>query len=159
MTTVLFPTVLIWAVLIGAVAGSRTMIAPAAVSWAAYGGWLDLSGSWLFFLGHPVSPWVFTAMAVVELVGDKLPSTPSRKLPFPFASRIGSGAVAGAAIGADAGVWIAGLIAGGLGAVAGTLLGYAARRRMAAAFGRDRPAALLEDAVALSVALLVVAAA
>ena len=152
-------TALILAVLIGAVAGSRTLLAPAAVSWAAYGGWLDLSGSWLFFLGHPVSPWVFTVMAVGELITDKLPSTPSRKLPFPFASRIAGGAIAGAAIGANAGAWVPGLIAGGIGAVAGTLLGYEARRRMAAAFGRDRPAALIEDAVALTVALLVVAAA
>jgi len=152
-------TALILAVLIGAVAGSRTLLAPAAVSWAAYGGWLDLSGSWLFFLGHPVSPWVFTVMAVGELITDKLPSTPSRKLPFPFASRIAGGAIAGAAIGANAGAWVPGLIAGGIGAVAGTLLGYEARRRMAAAFGRDRPAALIEDAVALIVALLVVAAA
>lgn len=152
-------TALILAVLIGAVAGSRTMLGPAAVSWAAYGGWLDLSGSWLFFLGHPVSPWVFTAMAVGELVTDKLPSTPSRKRPFPFASRIASGAIAGAAIGANAEAWVPGLLAGGLGAVVGTLLFYEARRRMAAAFGRDRPAALIEDAVALTVALLVVAAA
>ncbi|WP_454020885.1 DUF4126 family protein [Azospirillum sp. Marseille-Q6669] len=152
-------TAVILAVLIGAVAGSRTLLAPAAVSWAAYGGWLDLSESWLFFLGHPVSPWVFTAMAVGELVTDKLPSTPSRKRPFPFASRIVGGAIAGAAIGANAGVWGVGLIAGGLGAVVGTLLGYAARRRMAAAFGRDWPAALIEDGVALTVALLVAAAA
>ncbi|NUB29257.1 DUF4126 family protein [Azospirillum brasilense] len=152
-------TALILAVLIGAVSGSRTLLGPAAVSWAAYGGWLDLSGSWLFFLGHPVSPWVFTAMAAGELVTDKLPTTPSRKRPFPFASRIAGGAIAGAAIGANAGAWVPGLIAGGLGAVVGTLLGYAARRRMAAAFGRDRPAALIEDAGALTVALLVVAAA
>ncbi|CAO3360061.1 DUF4126 domain-containing protein [Azospirillum melinis] len=147
------------AFLIGTVAGSRTLIAPAAVSWAAYGGWLDVSGSWLFFLGHPVSPWVFTAMAVAELVVDKLPITPSRKLPFPFASRIAGGAIAGAAIGANAGFWIGGLAAGGIGAVVGTLVGYAARMRMAAAFGRDRPAALLEDAVALVAALLIVSAA
>ncbi|CAO3441620.1 hypothetical protein [Azospirillum argentinense] len=152
-------TVLLLAALIGAVSGSRTLLGPAAVSWAAYGGWLDLSGSWLFFLGHPVSPWVFTAMALGELVTDKLPTTPSRKLPFPFASRIAGGAIAGAAIGANAGAWVPGLIAGGLGAVAGTLLFYEARRRLAAAFGRDRPAALIEDAVALAVALLVVAAA
>ena len=150
---------LILAFLIGAVAGSRTLLAPAAVSWAAYAGWLDVSGSWLFFLAEPVSPWVFTAMAVVELIVDKLPTTPSRKLPFPFASRIVGGAIAGAAIGADAGFWIGGLVAGGIGAVAGTLLGYAARMRMAAAFGRDRPAALLEDAVALAAAVLIVAAA
>lgn len=152
-------TALILAVLIGAVAGSRTLLAPAAVSWAAYGGWLDLSGSWLFFLGHPISPWVFTAMAAAELVTDKLPNTPSRKRPFPFASRIVGGAIAGAAIGANVGAWVPGLIVGGVGAVAGTLLGYAARQRMAAAFGRDRPAALIEDAVALTIALLVIAAA
>nr|WP_282183970.1 DUF4126 family protein [Azospirillum sp. OGB3] len=145
--------------MIGAVSGSRTLLGPAAVSWAAYGGWLDLSESWLFFLGHPVSPWVFTVMAVGELITDKLPTTPSRKRPFPFASRIAGGAIAGAAIGANAGAWVPGLIAGGLGAVASTLLFYEARRRMAAAFGRDRPAALIEDAVALTVALLVVVAA
>lgn len=147
------------AFLIGVVAGSRTLIAPVAVSWGAYGGWLDVSGSWLFFLGHPVSPWVFTAMAVVELIVDKLPITPSRKLPFPFASRIASGAITGAAIGANAGFWIDGLVAGGGGAVAGTLLGHAVRMRMAAAFGRDRPAALIEDAGALVAAMLIIAAA
>ncbi|QCG95515.1 DUF4126 domain-containing protein [Azospirillum sp. TSA2s] len=150
---------LILAFLIGSVSGSRTLLAPAAVSWAVYGGWLDVSGSWLFFLGHPVSPWVFTAMAVVELIVDKLPTTPSRKQPFPFASRIAGGAIAGAAIGMNTGVWVGGLVAGGIGAVAGTLVGYAARMRMAAAFGRDRPAALLEDAVALIAAVLIVAAA
>ncbi|WP_042694211.1 DUF4126 family protein [Azospirillum sp. B506] len=150
---------LILAFLIGSVAGSRTLIAPAAVSWAAYGGWLDLSGSWLFFLGHPVSPWVFTAMAVGELVVDKLPTTPSRKLPFPFVSRIAGGAIAGAAIGANAGFWIGGLVAGGIGAVVGTLAGYALRMRMAAVFGRDRPAALVEDVVALVAAALIVTAA
>ncbi|MBP2301203.1 DUF4126 family protein [Azospirillum picis] len=151
---------LILAVLIGAVAGSRTLLAPAAVSWAAYVGWLDVSGSWLFFMGHPVSPWVFTVLAALELVADKLPTTPSRKLPFPFASRIAAGAIAGATIvaGSGGGPWAAGLIAGGLGAVAGTLGGYAARMRMARAFGRDRPAALIEDAVALAAALLIVAA-
>ena len=37
-------------------------------------------------------------------------------------------------------------------------IGQLSRQRMAAAFGRDRPAALLEDAVALTVALLVIAA-
>lgn len=151
-------TTLILAALIGAVAGLRTLIAPAAVAWAAHGGWLDLSGSWLFFLGHPVSPWVFTAMAAVELAVDKRPTTPSRKRPFPFASRVAWGSIAGAAIGAGSGVWIVGLIAGGLGAVVGTLLGYAARQRMASAFGRDWPAALLEDATALTAALLIVSA-
>jgi uncharacterized membrane protein len=36
--------------------------------------------------------------------------------------------------------------------------GYALRARMAAAFGRDRPAALLEDAIAIGAAFAVVLA-
>jgi uncharacterized membrane protein len=50
------------------------------------------------------------------------------------------------------------LIAGIVGAVAGTLGGAAVRGKLAATFGKDRPAALIEDAVAIVGALLVVAA-
>jgi uncharacterized membrane protein len=41
--------------------------------------------------------------------------------------------------------WPGGLLAGALGAVLGTLGGYELRRRLAAAFHKDRPAALIED--------------
>jgi uncharacterized membrane protein len=40
--------------------------------------------------------------------------------------------------------------------VIGTLGGRAARGRLAAAFGRDRPAALFEDAVAIGLAAVIV---
>ncbi len=64
---------------------------------------------------------------------------------------------AGAAIGASAGVTIAGLVAGIIGAVIGTLGGYEARKRLVAATGgRDLPIALVEDAVAVFGALLIV---
>eukprot|EP01031_Cornospumella_fuschlensis_P047743 gene47743-58490_t len=43
----------------------------------------------------------------------------------------------------------AGLIAGIVGAVAGTYGGAAARSRLATVFGKDLPAALIEDAVAI----------
>jgi hypothetical protein len=36
---------------IGIIAGLRSLTAPAVVSWAARLGWLNLSGSWLSFLG------------------------------------------------------------------------------------------------------------
>lgn len=144
------------ALLIGVVAGLRTMTAPAAVSWAAHLGWLDLGGTWLAFLGHVVSPWVFTAMALIELVADQLPSTPSRKVPFQFGSRIVSGALSGAAIGIAGGSAMGGMIAGVAGAVIGTLGGSAARGRLAAAFRSDRPAAFIEDAVAVVGAFLIV---
>jgi uncharacterized membrane protein len=144
--------------LIGIVAGLRTLTAPAAVSWAAALGILHLDGSWLAFLGHRVTPWIFTVLALGEFVGDQLPSTPSRKVPMQFAARIVSGAVSGAAIGAHGGMLFTGAVAGAVGAVIGTLGGAAARARLAAGFGKDRPAAFLEDAVAVLGAALVIGA-
>jgi len=142
---------------IGAVAGLRTMMAPAAVCWAAWLGWIDLEGSWLAFLGYRYSPWILTVLALGELVADKLPSTPSRKVPLQFGGRIVSGALCGAAFGVGLGAGaVGGAFAGAVGAVAGTLAGAAARARLAAAFGRDRPAALIEDAVAILGAAIIV---
>jgi uncharacterized membrane protein len=146
------------ALLIGVVAGLRTMTAPAAVSWAAQLGWLDLRDTWLAFLGYAWTPWIMSALAIAELVADQLPSTPSRTVPMQFGARVVSGALSGAAIGAATGSVGGGLIAGIVGAVAGTLGGHALRARLAAAFGSDRPAAFIEDAVAIGGALLIVSA-
>ena len=152
--------IIVLALLLGVVAGLRAMTAPAAASWAAYLGWLNLSGSWLAFLGHPVTPWILTVMALGEIVNDKRPSTPSRTIPPSFAFRIVTGGLSGAAIGVSGGgQLLGGLVAGIAGAVIGTVGGGAARARLAAAFGRDLPAALLEDVVAVVGALLVVWAA
>ena len=149
---------LVFAFLIGCVAGLRTMTAPAAVSWAAHLGWLPLDGTGLAFLGASVTPWILTVAAIAELVADQLPRTPSRKVPMQFGARIVSGAVCGAAFGIVGGSVLVGLIAGVAGAVAGTLVGYELRSRLAQALGRDLPAALLEDAVAIGGALWIVAA-
>ena len=148
----------ILAFLIGGVAGLRAMVAPAAVSWAAYLGWLPLQDSALAFLGYAWTPWIFTIMALGELVTDQLPATPSRTVPAQFGARIVSGALCGAAIGATGGSLVGGLVAGVIGAVVGTLGGAAVRGRLAAAFGSDRPAALIEDAVAIIGAWLIVQA-
>jgi uncharacterized membrane protein len=142
--------------LIGMIAGLRTMTAPAAASWAAWTGALDLGGTWLAFLGLTWTPWVITLLAVGELVNDKLPGTPSRKVPVQFAARVLSGLLAGAAFGTAAGGMAVGAAAGGAGAVLGTLGGAWARGRLAAAFGKDLPAALVEDAVAVAGAALLV---
>jgi uncharacterized membrane protein len=152
-------TVLILALLIGVVAGLRAMTAPAAVSWAAQLGWLHLDGTWLAFLGYRFTPWIFSLAALAELVTDQLPSTPSRKVPPQFITRILMGGLSGGAIGASAGSLIAGIAAGAVGAVIGTLGGAAVRAKLAGLFGSDRPAALLEDAVAIIGAFLIVSAA
>ena len=143
------------ALLIGIIAGLRAMAAPAAVAWAVYFGGLDLSGTWLAFLGNVWVRWILSALALVELVTDQLPSTPSRKVPVQFGARILMGALSGAGIGAAGGAWFGGLLAGVVGAVLGTLGGHAFRARLAAAFGSDRPAAFVEDAVAVSGALII----
>jgi len=146
------------ALIAGLVAGLRTLTAPAAVSWAARLGFLHLDGTWLAFMGYAWTPWIFTALAVVELITDQLPSTPSRKVPLQFGARLVSGALCGATLGGSGGAWIAGLVAGVIGAVIGTYGGAEVRARMAKAFGRDRPAALIEDAAAIALAVIVVAA-
>jgi uncharacterized membrane protein len=152
-------TILVLALLIGVVAGLRTMTAPAAVSWAAYLGRLDLGESPLAFLGYAWTPYIVTVLAAAELVTDQLPSTPSRKVPVQFGARIIVGAVAGAAVGISGGQWVGGLVAGAIGAVVGTLGGYELRTRLVAATGgRDLPIALLEDGVAIVGAILVVSA-
>jgi len=144
------------AFLIGLVAGLRAMTAPAAVSWAARLGWLNLQGTPLAWMGAAVTAWIFTIAALAELINDKLPKTGSRKAPPAFAARILMGALCGAALGAAGGSLAAGLMAGALGAVAGTLGGYELRARLARAAGRDLPIALLEDAAAIALAIWVV---
>ncbi len=149
---------LLLAFLIGIIAGLRAMTAPAAVAWAAALGWFDVSQTPLAFMGYRWAPWVFTLLAVVELITDQLPSTPSRKVPMQFAARLIMGGLAGATIGVTGVSLIGGLIAGVVGAGIGTFGGAAARGKLAAAFGKDTPAALIEDAVAIIGALIIVGA-
>ncbi|WP_255503248.1 hypothetical protein [Cupriavidus sp. UME77] len=85
-------TLYLLSLFIGIVAGLRAMTAPAAVSWAVHTGLLDLSGSWLAFMGYRFTPWIFSVLAGVELITDKLPGTPSRKVPPQFGARVLSGA-------------------------------------------------------------------
>jgi uncharacterized membrane protein len=150
-------TAIVLPLLIGVVAGLRAMTAPAAVSLAARAGWLDLSTTSLAFLGYAYTPWIFAVLALVELVTDQLPTTPSRTVPIQFGTRILMGGLTGGAIGASGGTLVTGLITGVVGAVIGTLGGRAFRARLAAAFGSDRPAAVIEDLIAIGGAFLIVA--
>jgi uncharacterized membrane protein len=149
-------SVYLLAVFLGVVTGMRTMAAPTAVSIAARLGAVDVSGTWFAWLGAAVTPWILGLFAIVELVLDQHPSTPSRKAPIGFTARILAGMLAGGAIAAAGGSMVGGAVAGAMGAVVGTLAGYALRVRLAKAFGRDRPAAFIEDAIAYLGAAIVV---
>jgi uncharacterized membrane protein len=142
--------------LIGIVAGSRAMMAPAAIAWGARLGWIDLAPTWAAFMASGWALAIFSVLALSELVTDQLPSTPSRKTPPAFGARIVSGGFTGAILGTLAGLTVLGLVAGIVGGVIGTLGGAALRGRLAAVFGSDRPAAILEDAAAIVLALVAI---
>lgn len=150
-------SIYVLAFLIGVVAGLRSMTAPAVVIWGARLGWLRPEGSWLAPIDAPIAAYIASALAIAELIADKLPKTPSRKALGPFIARILFGAMCGAALGAQSDSLLGGVVAGALGAVAGTLGGYEARRRLVSAIGgKDFPIALLEDAIAIGGAFLIV---
>ena len=141
---------------IGVVAGLRALTPLALVAWAARLHDWPLIGTHLAWIGNAFMPWVFTVLAVGEIINDKLPATPSRKVPPQFIARVVSGALCGAVVGAAQDFLAIGLLAGALGAVAGTLGGAAIRGKLAASFGKDLPVALLEDLVAIGLGIAVV---
>ena len=141
--------VLLLALLIGAVAGLRALTAPAVVAWAAMLHWINLDGTWVQWLGHPITVAVLTVLALGELVTDQLPKTPSRLVPVQFITRLITGGFAGAALATAWGYPFGGLGAGLIGAVLGTLGGYQLRRKLSDREGLDLPVAMTEDVVAV----------
>jgi uncharacterized membrane protein len=98
---------------------------------------------------------IFTVLAVVEFIGDQLPSTPPRTGAVGLSARIVTGALTGAclAVAGNAGLWW-GAIAGIVGAVAGAYGGYHARVGLVRSLRvRDFVVALPEDAIAIGLGL------
>ncbi|CPR04400.1 putative integral membrane protein [Mycobacterium bohemicum DSM 44277] len=142
--------VLLMALLIGVVAGLRSLTAPTVVAWAAWLGWINLHGTWASWVGNIITALILTVLAIGELVMDKRPTTPPRTAGPSFTARMVLGAFAAAALGAAWHYTFSSLGAGVIGAVIGTLGGYHARRRLVAARGgHDLPVALVEDAIAI----------
>lgn len=95
---------LLFALLIGIVAGLRAMTPLAVLAWGAMLGWINLAdapphGQWSSWLGNIIAVIVLSLLALGELVTDQLPKTPSRRVPSQFGARIVIGALAGAVIG------------------------------------------------------------
>ncbi|MBD0270367.1 MAG: hypothetical protein ICV73_00435 [Acetobacteraceae bacterium] len=137
---------------IGFVAGLRSMSAGAALAWAAS-------------LGRTRSGWVpngvrssrglLTAAALAEMAGDKMPFAPDRRIAISVLVRLVLGAAGGAAL-AGRGMKVTdGALAGMAGAVAGTLLGRAARGGEPLS-GGGWSRGLAEDAVAAGLAAVLV---
>lgn len=144
---------LVFALLIGVVAGLRAVTPLAVLAWGVFLGWINLAdaphGGWAAWMGSLIAVIIFSVLAIGELVTDQLPKTPSRKVPMQFVTRLVVGAFAGAVIGTPFGHIFSAIGAGMVGAVLGTLGGAQLRGALAARFGRDLPAALIEDAIAV----------
>ena len=141
---------------IGLVAGLRSLTAPAVVAWAANLGWINLHNSPLAFMGSKWTVVIFTALAVVELVADQLPSTPARTAAIGLSARIVTGALTGACLAAagNAALWL-GAVAGIVGAIAGTFGGYYARVGLVRSLRvPDFVIAIPEDVIAIGLGLL-----
>ncbi|HXV84207.1 MAG TPA: DUF4126 family protein [Candidatus Binatia bacterium] len=148
---------LLLAFLIGLFGGLRSLTAPAATAWAVYLGWLPLEHP-LALIGSLPSVLIFSVLALVELVADKLPQTPSRTAPPGLIARILMGGLAGACVAAGGayGVFV-GTVLGAIGGVVGCFAGYHARKSLVKAVGvRDIYVALFEDLVAIAGSLYVV---
>jgi uncharacterized membrane protein len=123
---------------IGAVAGLRSMTAPAATLRSARNRWAPLA----------------TALAAGEYLADKLPQTPSRLFPPALIFRILSGGYCGGEIAARGKASrVGGAAFGALGAVAASYGGYALRMYLTETLRLPGFAiAALEDSVAVLVA-------
>jgi uncharacterized membrane protein len=146
---------LLFAFLIGVLAGLRSVMPVAAITCAAHLGWLRLRSP-LSWLGGTPAVVVLTVLARTEIVYDKLPNTPKRTAPAGLMARIVAGSFAGAtlAMACDQGL-ARGAILGIGGALVGTFGGYNVRRRLVKALGTwdQSPLAdrvgVVEDLVAL----------
>jgi uncharacterized membrane protein len=148
---------LLCAFLIGFFGGLRALTAPAVTAWAVHLGWLKLDGP-LTLIGSLPSVVIFTLLAVVELVADKLPQTPSRTAPPGLIARILMGGLTGACVAAGGGQGaVLGAVLGIVGGLVGCFGGYQARTGLVKALGiRDIYIALVEDLVAIAGSLWVV---
>ena len=143
---------------IGVLTGCRSMAAPAAVCWGARLGWLHLQNSPLGFLDNTITLAIFTVLALAELVTDKLPIAPDRRNIGSLAVRFIMGGLCGGALCISAGqsLW-AGVVLGGLGAMAGAFGGYEVRHRLVVGgHGPDFMIAMVEDAIAVCGDFLIV---
>jgi uncharacterized membrane protein len=136
---------------IGVIAGLRSLTAPAAVSWIAHLHNFNLQDSRFAFMSTTPAVAILTVLALVELVNDKLPKTPSRTTAVPLGARVVTGALSGATLcTAGGGSALIGAGVGIVGALVGTFGGHAARVGAVKALGvPDFVIALLEDAVAI----------
>jgi uncharacterized membrane protein len=152
-------TMLAWLValpLLGVVTGLRTFVPIMVLCWFAYRGDLPVDGTWAAWTGHLITAVIFSVLAVAEMVGDKLPKTPSRIKLAPMTGRLVFGGLVGAIVAtALDGAVFEGILLGVSGAFLGAHGGYLVRRELVILLGwKDWHVAMAEDVIAIVCAIL-----
>jgi uncharacterized membrane protein len=138
---------------IGAISGSRSMLAPALVTNTGHGLPWPLQVRLGPFATSGTAGWVMALVAVAEMVADKSPAIPSRTEPAPLSGRMLTGAAAAAGC-APPGRRLRAAAAGAAGAAAATYGLYHLRRFVTTRLGvPDAAAGLAEDALAVGLGL------
>ncbi|MFN3818577.1 DUF4126 family protein [Blastomonas sp.] len=115
-------------ILIGVVAGSRSMTPLAAVSSAVSEGKLPAGDGMSALLGHPLVVTGTKALAAGEMLGDKMDSAPDRTVPAGTTARVITGAIAAAALAPRDQRWVAAIL-GSASAVASAYVTLDLRKR------------------------------
>ncbi len=141
------------ALALGAISGLRSASGPAFVGRAANRGHMDLDGTPLAFFGSPRLSKALTLAQLGEIIGDKLPMTPSRTVWPPLLGRAVSGGLVGAAAFLSEGRHAAtGAILGSSAAVAAAFAGENLRALAVEKSGLPNPGvAIVEDALVVFV--------
>lgn len=141
--------------LLGVSTGLRSFTPMAVTAWFARMGKLPVTGTWASWVRHPACVGLFTAAALGEYVGDKLPSTPSRTAPVPLIGRLALGGLVGAIMATAFRRPLAGgIVMGAVGALAGAYGGFGLRRGLTKGSGLpDLPVAICGDVAAVSIAI------
>ncbi len=141
--------------LLGVSTGLRSFTPLAVAAWFARLGKLPVTGTWASWIAHPAAVTAFTAAAVGEFIGDKLPNTPNRTAPLGLVGRLALGGFVGAIVAtAFRRPIVGGIALGALGSAAGTYGGFFARRGLTQGAGLpDLPVAITGDAAAVALAI------
>lgn len=153
MTSAPAPSALVRPLLLGIVTGLRSQLGVAVLAWSEPASSGDTRA--LRLLRSTPGRTVAGLAAAGELVGDKLPNTPSRLKPLVLGSRLATGAAVGAlSTGSkDRRTLAVASAIGAVGAAAGSYGGAAYRKAMPARTNTpDLPWAVVEDAVAAGLA-------
>jgi uncharacterized membrane protein len=119
------------AAVIGAVSGLRSMTGPAIIATAARARRLKVEGTALSWFGSPKAAPVVSALAIGEMIADKLPFMPDRTKPGSLAGRAITGALCGYAVFSPRGrrEGAIGAVVGASAALAASWAGFEYRRR------------------------------